>query len=82
VVTTTPDNIVITATDIAGNTETHNVAIIAMDKLAVTITSNKPKVIPTPLLLLVKVGFVMSTLTDKTLEVELVLPTTSIAHRY
>jgi hypothetical protein len=27
----------------------------------------------------VKVGFVMSTLTDKTLEVELVLPTTSIA---
>ncbi len=42
VVTTTPDNIVITATDIAGNTETHNVAIIAMDKLAVTITSNKP----------------------------------------
>jgi hypothetical protein len=42
VVTTTPYNIVITATDIAGNTETHNVAIIAMDKLAVTITSNKP----------------------------------------
>ena len=42
VVTTTPDNIVITATDIAGNTETHSVAIIAMDKLAVTITSNKP----------------------------------------
>jgi hypothetical protein len=27
----------------------------------------------------VKVGFVVSTLTDKTLEVELVLPTTSIA---
>jgi hypothetical protein len=47
VVPATPDNIVITATNIAGNT--------------------------------VKVGFVVSTLTDKTLEVELVLPSASVA---
>jgi hypothetical protein len=33
----TPDNIVITATDIAGNTETHNVVITMVIKLAVTI---------------------------------------------
>jgi hypothetical protein len=32
-----------------------------------------------PSLLLVKVGFVLSTLTDKTLEVELVLPSASVA---
>jgi hypothetical protein len=32
-----------------------------------------------PSLLLVKVGFVVSTLTDKTLEAELVLPSASVA---
>jgi hypothetical protein len=41
VVPATPDNIVITATNIAGNTETHNVVITMVIKLAVTITSNK-----------------------------------------
>jgi hypothetical protein len=35
VVPATPDNIVITATDIAGNTETHNVVITMVIKLAV-----------------------------------------------
>ena len=38
----TTDNIVITATDIAGNAKTHNVEITVMDKPIVAITSNKP----------------------------------------
>ncbi|CAB5498340.1 beta strand repeat-containing protein [Bathymodiolus thermophilus thioautotrophic gill symbiont] len=41
-ITATLDNIVITATDIAGNSQTHNVAIAIVNNPLVIITSNKP----------------------------------------
>ncbi|CAB5501966.1 beta strand repeat-containing protein [Bathymodiolus thermophilus thioautotrophic gill symbiont] len=41
-VTTEADNIVITATDAAGNAKTHEVAITIVDRPVITITSDKP----------------------------------------